>query len=194
MNLYDFDNTVYDGDTNKDIIKFFIFKYPSKVIKCLLKANKLKKEYKKGRVEFERVKEELFLFLSEIKDIDKLLNLFANKNMKKIKKWYLQNKNENDIIVTASYELWIKKFCDKLGVRYLIGTKIDSRGYIIGKNCKGEEKVLRIKYSLPSAIIKNAYSDSSSDIPMLKLAQNAFVVEGNKLIPYNDGYKFKNNK
>jgi len=152
------------------------------------------KEYKKGRVEFERVKEELFLFLSEIKDIDKLLNLFANKNMKKIKKWYLQNKNENDIIVTASYELWIKKFCDKLGVRYLIGTKIDPRGYIIGKNCKGEEKVLRIKYSLPSAIIKNAYSDSSSDIPMLKLAQNAFVVEGNKLIPYNDGYKFKNNK
>ena len=28
MNVYDFDDTIYDGDTNKDIIKYALKKYP----------------------------------------------------------------------------------------------------------------------------------------------------------------------
>ena len=62
------------------------------------------------------------------------------------------------------------------------------------KNCKGEEKVRRLANTIPNAQIVTSYSDSESDLPILNLAKTAYVVEGNKLIPYVKGYKFKNKK
>lgn len=194
MNLYDFDDTIYDGDTNKDIIKFFIKKFPFKVMRSLMKAKKLNKLYLKGEVEFERVKEVMLGFLFEIDNIEMYIKRFVNKNIKKIKPWYLKNKSDNDIIVSASYEIWLRPFCDKLKIKYLIATKTNSEGKIVGKNCKGVEKVNKIKYHLPNAKFVNSYSDSSSDIPMLELSKNAYVVEGNNLVKYYSGYNFKNNK
>ena len=38
MNVYDFDDTIYDGDTNKDLLKYSLKKYPLLVIKSLLKT------------------------------------------------------------------------------------------------------------------------------------------------------------
>ena len=37
----------------------------------------------------------------------------------------------------------------------------------------------------------NAYSDEKSDEYLLRMAQNGFVVEGNRVIPYVEGYNFK---
>ena len=73
-----------------------------------------------------------------------------------------------------------------------VATKTDKEGHIIGKNCKGEEKVKRLASTIPNAQIVTSYSDSESDLPILNLAKTAYVVEGNKLIPYVRGYKFKN--
>ena len=85
------------------------------------------------------------------------------------------------------------QFCKRLGIRYVIATKTDSEGRIIGKNCKGAEKLKRLASVIPNAVIVSAYSDSSCDIPILESARTAYVVEGNKLITYTKGYKFKNN-
>ena len=57
MNIYDFDNTIYKGDTNKDILLYSFKKHPFKVIKALKKTKKLECDYKRGLVTFERVKE-----------------------------------------------------------------------------------------------------------------------------------------
>lgn len=192
MNIYDFDNTIYDGDTNKDIIIFGLKKYPFKVIFSLLKANSLNKKYKKGEIEFERVKEAMLSFLFKIKKRDKFISSFVEKNIKKIKPWYLKQKTDNDIIISASYELWIVPFCEKIGIKYIIGTKTDDYGKIIGKNCKSEEKLRRLVSVIPNAFIKNAYSDAKADEPMLKVAQNGYVVEGNNIYNYVENYKFKN--
>ena len=114
--------------------------------------------------------------------------------MKNIKPFYLSRKTPNDVIATASYELWISIFARNLGVKYVIGTKTDIEGKILGKNCKGVEKVNRIRSIFPNAEIGCTYSDSSVDIPMLEMSKHAYVVEGNRLITYKRGYQFKNNK
>ena len=194
MNIYDFDGTIYNGDSCKDIIIYGFKKHPSLVIKSLKKANKLNHDYKNGLVEFERVKEELLSFIFKINNYPKFINDFVSSHIKKIKPWYMSRKNENDIIISASYELWISAFARRLGIKYVIATRTDSDGKILGKNCKKEEKVNRIRSIFPNANILCSYSDSSSDIPMLEIANNAYVVEGNKLITYKKGYKFKNNK
>ena len=192
MNIYDFDNTIYNGDTNKDILLYSFKKHPFKVIKALNKTKKLERDYKRGLITFERVKEAMLSFLFEIDDLDGYIEKFVSSHMKNIKPWYLSRKTDYDIVISASYELWIIPFCKKLGIKYVLATKTDKDGHIIGKNCKGEEKVKRLASTIPNAQIVTSYSDSESDLPILNLAKTAYVVEGNKLIPYVRGYKFKN--
>lgn len=193
MNIYDFDDTIYNGDTNRDILMYGFKKHPFLVLKALKKAKKLQKDYKRGVIEFERVKEAMLSFIFEIKNYPKFINDFVDSHMKNIKPWYIGRRTQNDIVISASYELWIMQFCKRLGIRYVIATKTDSEGRIIGKNCKGAEKLKRLASVIPNAVIVSAYSDSSCDIPILEAARTAYVVEGNKLITYTKGYKFKNN-
>ncbi len=193
MNIYDFDDTIYNGDTNRDILMYGFKKHPFLVLKALKKAKKLQKDYKRGVIEFERVKEAMLSFIFEIKNYPKFINDFVDSHMKNIKPWYISRRTQNDIVISASYELWIMQFCKRLGIRYVIATKTDSEGRIIGKNCKGAEKLKRLASVIPNAVIVSAYSDSSCDIPILESARTAYVVEGNKLITYTKGYKFKNN-
>lgn len=192
MNIYDFDNTIYNGDTNKDILLYSFKKHPFKVIKALNKTKKLERDYKRGLITFEMVKEAMLSFLFEIDDLNGYIEKFVSSHMKNIKPWYLSRKTDYDIVISASYELWIIPFCKKLGIKYVLATKTDKDGHIIGKNCKGEEKVKRLASTIPNAQIITSYSDSESDLPILNIAKTAYVVEGNKLIPYVKGYKFKN--
>ena len=194
MNIYDFDNTIYDGDSNKDIIFYSLKKYPKLVIKSLNNARKLNRGYKKGFTEFERVKEEMLSFIFKIPNYPKFLNEFVDLNMKKIKPWYTSRKTQNDVILSASYDIWVSLFAKRLGVKTVIATKTNSDGKIIGLNCKNEEKVRRLKELYPNSPILTAYGDSLSDKFILDLATNAYVVEGNKLKPYFKGYNFKNKK
>ena len=194
MNIYDFDGTIYNGDSCRDIVIYGLLHYPSIVLKSLKKARLLNEKYKKGYISFEEVKEALLSFIYKINNYPKFINSFVDSHMKKIKPFYLSRKSEADIIVTASYDLWIKQFAKRLGIKHVIATNTDSNGKIIGKNCKGEEKVKRIKELYSDTEILCAYGDSSKDIPVLKLAKTAYVVEGNKLFTYKKDYKFKNNK
>ena len=109
----------------------------------------------------------------------------------RIKPLYKTRQTENDVIVTASYDLWVNLFARKIGVRNVIATRVDTAGKILGINCKGDEKLRRVKEALPNIPIENAYTDSQSDEALLVNARNGFVIEGNKVIPYVRGYKFK---
>lgn len=190
MNIFDFDNTIYEGDSTKDIIKYFIKKYPFKVLKCLLKANKLNKMYKKGQIEFKIVKETMLAFLFDIKNLDEHINKFVILNIKKIKPWYLKNRKESDTIISASYELWIRPFCNRIGIKNVIATKVDDYGKIIGANCKGVEKINRLRFEFGVVPVIKAFGDSVSDIPMLEYAKEGYVVKGNSIVPYQKGMKF----
>lgn len=191
MNIYDFDDTIYSGDSFIDILKYSIIRHPIITSKSIFAGIKNLRKCKKGEVPFETVKESLLSFLFKINNREKYINTFVNKKIHKIKKWYKENKKDDDIIITASYELWIKPFCDRLGIKNVIATRTDEKGKIIGKNCKREEKINRLNKEFPNAVIKNAYSDSASDIPMFKVAEKGFVVEGEILVEYCENYNFK---
>lgn len=193
MNIYDFDNTIYEGDTFVDIIKYSFVRHPFKVLKSSIKTIKYYNQYKKNNISFEIVKETLLSFLFTIKDREDYINNFINKNKYKIKDWYKNNQKNDDIIISASYDIWIRPFCEAIGIKNVIATKTDENGKIIGKNCKRKEKVKRLYNEYPDIIVNESYSDSSSDIPMLELGKKSFVVDHNKVYDYYKGYRFKNN-
>ena len=194
MNIYDFDGTIYDGDSCKDLIIYGLKRYPKLTLKSLNKTIKLMKDYKANLIEFEIVKESLLSFIFKIDNYEDFIDEFVNINMKKIKPWYLSQKKEDDIIITASCDLWIDKFANKLGLKNIIATKIGKNGKLITKNCKGKEKVNRFRNQFSKLIPDSSYSDSKVDIPILEIAKKAFIVEGNKIIPYKKGYNFKHKK
>ena len=122
------------------------------------------------------------IFIKDIKDLDILINNFWSKNSKKIKSWYIQQKNKNDIIISASPDFLLKTIATQLGCSALIATRVDIKtGKIIGENCYGQEKIHRLDLELPNANILSCYSDSYSDTPILKRSKKAFFVKGDKI-------------
>ncbi len=192
MNIYDFDNTIYEGDTGVDMVLYGLKKYPFKTLKCVFKGLKLRNKYK--TTNNREVKEAFFAFLYEIDDLNKFIDSFIDSHIKNIKPWYKSEQKENDTIISASYDLWINPFCKKLGIKNVICTKVDDKGNIIGENCKGEEKVKRFKEEFPNVEVLKSYSDSSTDIPMLLLAREPYIVDGNKIKPYTEGSYFPFNE
>ena len=140
INAYDFDKTIYDGDSTIDFYiyclkrkKSIIFLLPIQVFAMILYILKIKdKEY---------FKEKFFIFLKKIPDVDLYVRDFWKKNIKKIKKWYLDQKEQTDVIISASPEFLLKPLKKKLKIDKIIATKVNKKtGKFESKNCHGQEK------------------------------------------------------
>ncbi|WP_307364340.1 HAD-IB family hydrolase [Brevundimonas sp. SORGH_AS_0993] len=82
------------------------------------------------------------------------------------------------VIVTASPTVTVAPFARRLGAEALLGTEMafDDQdrvtGAFIGDNCRGEEKVRRLKAAYgPDMVLTAAYGDTSGDAEMLAMAQ-----------------------
>lgn len=181
-NVYDFDKTIYDGDSTIDFYLFCLKKNKKIIILLPLQITnfilfKLNNN--------EKYKEKFFIFFKEIENIDELVEVFWNENIKKIKKWYLDIKKSDDIIISASPEFLLKYACNKLKINNLISTQINKKtGKFLSHNCHGAEKVIQFHKIFPNIIIKNFYSDSLSDLPLAKVAKNAYIVTGDIIKPW----------
>lgn len=185
MNIYDFDNTIFDGDSSVNFIKYSLVHHPFMVTWSFIKALKESIKYMFKKSDFGKIKSELFSFVKNIDNLDEYMNDYVLKYRKNIKKFYMEQQKDNDVVISASFEFIVKPFCDALGIKSVIATKYDTKnGCIIGKNCKGKEKIVRFKKIYKNPLVEEAYSDSLSDIPMFEIAKKAFLVKNDKIIPY----------
>jgi phosphatidylglycerophosphatase C len=84
------------------------------------------------------------------------------------------------IIVTASPEIIVAPFALGLDADLLIGTRLEFdasdrvTGRLDGANCRGAEKVSRLKAAFGDAVrLQAAYGDTDGDVQMLALADEA---------------------
>ena len=192
MNVYDFDGTIYDGDSLKDFLKYSFKRKPFAVTFSMIKTAFKYLKYKRGRITFEELKEAIFSFVPKIDNLDIFIKKFVKKNKHKIKKFYLEQKRKDDVIITASLDFYVKPLCHSVGIKRIISTKYDlKRGRIIGKNCKSETKAEIIKRMFNKKF-NNLYTDSINDKPLFDYADNIYIVDKNKVVKYSENYKFKN--
>src|SRR5574344_616850 len=160
--LYDFDGTIYDGDSSVDFFKFCL-KKNKKMLKMLFPVLNKYLSYKTKSISDTELKEYIFSFLKYFDNIDDLVNEF----------W-------------ISHKSKIKDFCNKLKVKDLIASDVDKKtGHFNKPNNRGEEKVKVFRKKYADAIIEEMYSDSEHDKPLFLLAKKAILVKGNRLYDYN---------
>ncbi len=183
MNIYDFDGTIYDGDSSRDFFKYCI----SINKKCLLILPKLIIMiilYCLKIIEKEKLKSVFFSFIKYFDDIDKVVIDFWNKKNYRLKDFYIKQHKADDIIISASPEFLLRPVAKKYKFE-LIATNVDKKtGKIIGFNCHGKEKVLRLK-KIGITNCKYFYSDSYSDEPMKEIAKKAYLIRKNKIIEWD---------
>ena len=183
MNAYDFDKTIYDGDSTADFYLFCLKRHKQIIFKCspsLLGATLRFYAAKKGtKTQF---KEVMYRFLRYC-DCKRDVHDFWEKNRKKIKRFYLEQKRPDDVIISASPVFLLRPICSELGIGTLIASNVDPEtGIYSGENCHGEEKVRRFREIFgENAVVDEFYSDSHSDEPMAKTARKAFLVKGESL-------------
>ena len=185
MNVYDFDKTIFDGDSTAKFLMYCAKKH-KKVRRMLPRIAVRGIGFGLGFIKKQDFKEDMFSFLSVINTAHEL-ELFWDENMKGIKQWYKDNQREDDIVITASPEFLVKCATDRLGIKYIMGSPVDmNTGKYSGKNCHGEEKVVRFREAFPNAEIDDFFSDSYSDTPLAKIAKKAYLVKGDKLLDWDE--------
>lgn len=186
INAYDFDETIYNGDSSVDFFMFCL-KKNKKVLKQLPTQIRGLIKYKTKKIEKTEFKEHVFSFLTQLDDVDKYISEFWDTHYKNIKEWYFKQQEKTDVIISASPEFLLKPLEKKLNVK-IIGSKVDKKtGKFEGKNCHDYEKIVRYEKELKKKNnIKRFYSDSiKADKPMFEYAEEAYLVKGNEIKKIN---------
>lgn len=181
MNTYDFDKTVFYPDSSACFCMFILKKYPYIALRIIPVVIPAALSYFSGKKSAKELKERVFSFLSEIEDIDAEVCEFWKKKYHKIGSWYLRQRRDDDIIISASPEFLLQPLCAQLKVR-LIATRMDKHsGRISGENNHGIEKVRRFYELYPDAHTENFYSDSLADAPMAEIADRAYMIKKHRI-------------
>ena len=180
MKGYDFDKTIYDGDSTTDFFFYIIFHRPYLLVfvpyfLIVLSLYGLKIIGKK------RIKELLFFFIPWHKNINKIVDKFWQKHANKVFDWYSFQKQPDDLIISASLDFLLEPVMKLLSIKNWMSTRFNVKtGKIFGENCYGKEKLNRFNIEYKKVELEAFYSDSMSDLPMMKVAKEAWLVKNKK--------------
>lgn len=185
MNVYDFDNTIYDGECTVDFFCFclkkrktLIFQLPKIVFTAILYKLKLLSQSTLLDIVGSMSK----IFIKNKVDMNQLAIEFWINNNHKLKKDFIDLLKSDDVIITASPYFIVEKISNKLKTRNLIASDFDYKKGVFRFLCYKENKALAFNKMFPKGIIENFYTDSYNDKAMIQLSRNAYLIKNKKII------------
>lgn len=184
MKIFDFDNTIYDGESCFD---FFMFCLKRKKSLCVHLPSVMYNlvRYKMGKVGIDAVyafcDKMMSVFFENSAHADRLLGEFWSENDKKLKTEILSLISEEDAIISAAPRFLLEKIADKLKAKTLIctETKDDHVTFL----CYGKNKVKAFNEHFTDGSVDEFYTDSINDAPMMRMAKRAYMVKGRNIMP-----------
>ena len=180
MKVFDFDNTLYRGESAVDFALFLI-RSNRKVILWLPKLfwNLLK--YKLCLVRREQMEASINSFLrSCISDPEELLRLtgrFWKTRRHRLDAGIIGKIRPEDAIITASPDFLLRPIQQQLGTSHLICSEVDLvRQKVIYLNF-GDRKVRRYREKYGDAEVDAFYTDSYNDRAMMEIAKKVYLVK-----------------
>lgn len=189
MRVFDFDGTIYDGESLFDLY-LYSARHDPKVFRFIAPVLRYAVEYKLGRATLEQMEYGVGRmaegYLTELNrsrrvaSVEQLVNDFWDRNYPRIKPWY--QPEPNDVILTASFDLTVGEACRRLGVRNLVASKVDMETMKVTYLNFNTNKARRFRELYgPDAVVDEFYTDSRFDQPMIDMARRAFMVKGNTI-------------
>lgn len=184
VNVYDFDNTIYDGETLIDYILYYV-RHDIKIWKYLPKLVVIAF---KDMLHLFTVDEAIKAYASFLEGYYVTLDNpaeniidFWNKNEKKIKPWYSKVKKDDDIIVSGTLDFILEEASKRVGFKNFVGSSIDSSTGKFINICFLENKVKLFREYFPDTEIENFYTDSMNDKAMMDISENVYLVKKDKI-------------
>ena len=179
IDVYDFDGTIYRGDSTVDFLIYLAGKRKSLLLRAVFLIPAAVRLLFTG--DLTRFKSSLFNQIAGRVDLFAEGELFWRESgaQQKINDWFRNRPVDVPVIIaSASPEFELRWIADKLGADDLICTRCDEKtGKLIGQNCKSDEKICRIREKYGEVSIQSMYTDSiRADRPLLELAENRFLV------------------
>lgn len=178
MNVYDFDGTLYQGDSTVDFFMHCLRKYP-RVAATLPRTGIITVGLYARILEKTQFKSTLYRFLTKVPEVMREVELFWSSHEAKIEGPC--HPAPGDLVISASPEFLLRDVCERRGLE-LVASPVDPvTGHVLGPNCHGEEKVRRLRELFPEAQIECFFSDSKNDAPLAALASRAFLVKDGRV-------------
>ncbi len=195
LSVYDFDDTLYNGDSSIRFWWFmlirrpvFLLLSPWFLLLLLLHAVKL--------VDRDHFKQAMYIVVEGLKTeiLQARVDSFWSREKKKINSWVKsrisQEKKEGlkILCISASPRFLLDQISAELGIEILICTEMKTvenhqTRFMAGPNCRGQEKVRRLQDWADLQQVKYKVvrfcSDSQADLPLYQLAEEKYkVVKG----------------
>lgn len=176
MNVYDFDLTIYPTDCAIDFCIWCMKRHPKLWFTYFPKLVKVMIQRKRGKIP-EYLKHRKFLsYLTMVDDFDEQIEKYWNKNEKRIAPWYLKQKKDDDLIISASPDCLIEPIANRLGVKFM-ATEFDREFGVFTNNLMYAKEKAKYIFDKGFPVIDNFYSDSLSDTPIALCAEKAYLVK-----------------
>ena len=177
MNVYDFDETIFTGDTED---RFFEFMFKKKGFRHYkINWHFYNILWKLHIITKTRSREGQYTFLKDIKDLDATVQEYWDEIEKYMKPWYNDVKRPDDVIASGTPRFILEPIVEKLGIGGLVATEMDTKtGKIDGDFAIGEFKPVNFKNQYGLDCIDNFYSDAYSDHYLAQYAKKAFIIHG----------------
>lgn len=184
MNVYDFDNTIYDGESAYHLFRFFM-KKDKGLIKFMPSVILAFTKYKLGKLSIEEAinnygKRALDYYLRN-PAYKFCIPEFWDEHEKNIKPFYEKVRKDDDLILSCLPEISLSEICKRLGVKNYLGTSINEEAGTIERLCLRENKVTAFFEKYPNAEIDDLYTDSFNDKPLMDISKHVYLVKGNKI-------------
>ncbi len=178
MNVYDFDKTIFPGDCSIGFCIWCMNHHPKLWFTFFPKAVINLIRCKIGQMPEYLMQRKFFSYLTLVDDFDVQIKAYWDENEKKIASWYLAQKKDDDLIISASPTCVIETIANRLGVSFM-ATEFDREsGVFVNNFMYAKEKAkYMIDHGFPK--IDNFYSDSLSDTPIALCAEKAYLVKDN---------------
>ena len=181
MDAYDFDGTLYRGDSTADFVRWCVRRHP-RVALTLPRTAVAAAALGARAIDKTRFKSALYRFLPLVPDIDREVERFWAAHERRITGPC--QPQQGDLVISASPEFLLRAPCERRGLE-LIASQVDPHtGRTLGPNCSGPEKVARFRAAHPDETLDRFFTDSQTDAPMAALAEKAFLVRHNALEPW----------
>jgi phosphoserine phosphatase len=178
MNVYDFDNTIYDGESGVQLFFFYLKKYPS-LVRYAPRVLKGVYDYRRHRVTLDEAlvnyADVFHEFLSRV-DLERDVREFWDQHANRLRTFIRTLRRPDDLVISASPEQSLREACTRLGIQRWIGTKINEQTASFDFICYRENKVRAFRQQYPGQEIDYFYTDSLNDKPLMDIARHVVMV------------------